>query len=100
MPPLCGISSGSSLFAKISVYWYPECKGFKIHWICFRIQEKHSDIPCIPVSARTECFLQQFSKDSLLDYEQGADNFCVKCDIQEKSVCSELDSAIVNVLKQ
>ena len=68
--------------------------------IFYRIQELHSDIPSIPVSAKTECKLQQYAKDGLIVYEQGADNFHIKCDISENTLYSELDNVLANILER
>lgn len=67
--------------------------------IC-RIQELYPDIPTIPVSARSECILQQLAKDGFIEYQQGADNFKLKCDVSEKTMQSQLNSDLPKIVSK
>lgn len=43
--------------------------------VSFRLKEKHPDVTCLPVSAKTECVLQEMKEKGLLKYECGSSTY-------------------------
>ncbi len=61
----------------------------------FRLKGKYPLVPCLPVSAKTECILQDLNQKAQISYSCGAPTFTQNAPESEKTVAN-IQSAILD----